>query len=128
MSAGEFEDDVDDEIDLSTYPDCPPPFRDGKVHVLSEKCSTCVFRQGNVMNLPPGRLTGMVKESIAQDSAITCHQTLPYGAYEVEGQAVCRGFFDKHGDKVMPLRLANGMGLIEEQDPPTTKKNQQAHR
>lgn len=118
MDADEFDGDVD----LSAYPECPPPYRDGKVHVLSEKCSTCVFRQGNVMHLPPGRLTGMVKDSIAEDAAITCHQTLPYGEYEVEGQAVCRGFYDQHGDKVTPLRLASAFGVLAEQEPPTRKK------
>lgn len=111
----------DDNADLSADSTCPPPYRDGKIHVLSERCSTCVFRPGNLMGLAPGRLTGMVKESIAEESAIICHQTLPYGFYDVPGQAVCRGFFDRHGDKVASLRLAQGLGLMEEQDPPTTQ-------
>jgi hypothetical protein len=115
------ENEFDGDVDLTAYPDCPPPFRDGKVHVLSEKCSTCVF-DGH-MHLRKGRLAGMVRESIEEDSAITCHQTLPYGDYDVPGQALCRGFADLHGDKVTPIRLARGMGIIEEQAPPTHKKD-----
>ena len=33
-------------------------YRDGKVHVQSEECSTGVFRKGNLMHLQPGRLRG----------------------------------------------------------------------
>lgn len=86
-------------------------FRDGKVHVCEQMCSTCVFRPGNLMSLNPGRLRGMVDACLATDSVIPCHSTL-YG--QQDHQAICRGFYDRHKHNVMPLQLATAMDLIEE--------------
>ena len=38
-------------------------YRDGKVHVLDDKCSSCIFRSvndGRILGLKPGRVSGMV--------------------------------------------------------------------
>lgn len=86
-------------------------YRDGKVHVLSEMCETCVFRPGNLMRLPPGRLAGMVKEAVEAESCIPCHSTLPYWPEGGDEQAVCRGFFDRH--KTQALQIAERLDLIE---------------
>ena len=83
------------------------PYSGGRVHVCEEMCSTCVFRPGNLMMLEPGRLAGMVRDSVAADSAIICHSTL-YG--QTEQEAVCRGFFDRH--KTTPLQMAERLGMI----------------
>lgn len=91
-----------------------PVYSDGKVHVVSEMCSTCVFRPGNLMTLQPGRLKGMVEGSIAGGAAITCHKTL-YG--QAEQEATCRGFFDRYADRVLALRLARDSAIIEEVPP-----------
>lgn len=96
----------------------PGPYRDGKVHVLSEKCSTCVFRPGNLMRLGPGRLKEIIGGNREADSALTCHQTLPYGAYPDAEPAVCRGYYDRFLPESLPLRMATAMHLIEEDDPP----------
>jgi hypothetical protein len=93
-------------------------YRDGKVHVMSERCSTCVFRAGNKMHLPPGRFKQLVEENRSRDTAFACHQTLEYGGFEVPGRAVCRGYFDAYKDEVTPLMLAVAMDVIVEQDPP----------
>lgn len=92
-----------------------PVYSDGKVHVMSEKCSTCVFRAGNKMNLNPGVLKQMITESVADGAGITCHKTI-YG--QAEQEATCRGFFDRYADQVPALWLAKSMGVIEEVDPP----------
>ena len=84
------------------------PYRNGRVHVLSEKCSTCIFRPGNLMHLEPGRVKGMVDASLRNDTAIVCHDTLN-GA-----QAVCRGFFDLHWRDTLPLRAAVALKVLEE--------------
>jgi hypothetical protein len=95
------------------------PFRDGKVHVLDDKCSTCVFRPGNQMHLQAGRVKGMVDESIEDGGAITCHQTLEYnGSYEAE-PAVCRGFWDSYRDRVQALQLAERLNMVEFDEQPT---------
>lgn len=84
-------------------------FRDGKVYVCAHLCKTCVFRPGNLMHLEPGRVEAMSVDAIRNDSAIICHSTL-----DGEAQAVCRGFFDKHSNSTIPLRLARVMGNIKE--------------
>lgn len=97
-------------------------YRDGKVHVLTEKCSTCVFRSGNLMHLQAGRLKDLADSNIEADSALTCHQTLEYGEYEVEGNAICRGYFDAYAKEVTPLRLAISLDAVAEVEPPTERK------
>lgn len=83
------------------------PYYDGRVHVLRERCSTCVFRPGNLMRLGRGRLADLVESNVAGDSALTCHSTLYRDDVE---PAVCRGFFD--GYTTTPLQLAERLGLI----------------
>lgn len=91
------------------------PFHDGKVHVHSRMCPTCIFRPGNLMHLEKGRVEQMVKQATEAESCIPCHQTL-------EGeQAVCRGFFNKH--RTSPLQIAERLGFIKFVKPPR-KENQ----
>jgi len=88
-----------------------PVFRDGKVHVCAEKCSTCIFRPGNLMSLGPGRVKDMVDACLADpDGAgnIPCHQTLG------GDQAICRGFYDGYADRSLLFRMAAALGAIEE--------------
>ena len=85
-------------------------YRDGSVHVCAEMCSTCVFRPGNLMSLGPGRLAEIVRGSVAQDAALTCHSTLD------ADRAVCRGFFDRY--KTTPLQLADRLGRLVFVDAP----------
>jgi hypothetical protein len=85
-----------------------PMFRDGKVHVCKRMCATCIFHPGNIMTLREGRLESMVAAATKEESAIICHQTLG------EGEAACRGFFDKH--KTSSLQIAERLGYIQFQD------------
>ena len=82
-----------------------PVFRDGKVHVLTTMCRTCVFRPGNLMYLNEGRVKGMVEKATKEDGCITCHCTLD------GDEAVCRGFFDKHA--TAPLQIAERLGHVK---------------
>ncbi len=90
-----------------------PIYRSGKVHVMAEKCSTCIFRPGNLMTLQPGVVKQMVEESVAEGGSITCHKTLN-GMPLADQRAVCRGFYDAHGHRVPALELAEAMKIIEE--------------
>jgi hypothetical protein len=83
-------------------------YRGGRVHVLAEQCSSCVFRPGNLMRLVPGRLAGMVRDAVRDDSCIPCHETIYDDTIR---PAVCRGFFDRHATQ--PLQVADRLGLIE---------------
>ena len=80
------------------------PYREGRVHVVKEKCATCIFHPGNLMELHHGRVAGMVQSALKHDSAIICHETL-CGPREV-----CRGFFDAH--RTGPLQIAERLGMI----------------
>jgi hypothetical protein len=77
---------------------------------------------GNRMNLTPGRFQDLVAVNREEDTAFSCHQTLPYNDYEVEGEAICRGYFDAYGGEVTALKLAQAMEIIEEVAPPSKRK------
>ena len=87
-------------------------YRNGKVHVMAEKCATCIFRPGNQMDLLPGRVAGMVKGCLAKDGTIPCHETLHRYPRK---HAVCRGFFDAYQRDIATLRLAIAFGITTEQ-------------
>jgi hypothetical protein len=50
----------------------------------------------------------MVDDSLREDTAIICHETLG------TAQAVCRGFFDLHWRDTLPLRAAVALKVLEE--------------
>lgn len=79
---------------------------DGRVRIMDEMCSTCVFRPGNLMHLQPGRLAGMIADATRDESTIVCHSTL-----DLPKQAACRGFVDRHA--TTPLQIAIRLGLAE---------------
>lgn len=91
-----------------------PVYSGGKVHIMAERCETCIFRPGNPMHLKPGRVKEMVTESIDDAGAITCHSTL-YG--QAEQEAVCRGFYDGYRQRVPALKLAERLGVLAEVEP-----------
>lgn len=90
----------------------------GGPRVLSEKCDTCIFRPGNLMRLRPGRVSEMVRESIAGGGSITCHKTLDYGEHPDYGEAMCRGFYDAVGERTNVIRVINRLGGFQEVPPP----------
>lgn len=87
------------------------PYRGGRVHVLAEKCPTCVFWPGNRMHLHEGRLKDLVQQNVDADSALTCHSTLADG-FAKAPPAVCRGFYDAYD--TTPLQVARRLGLVVE--------------
>lgn len=88
-------------------------YREGKIHVCESMCKTCIFRPGNLMKLEPGRVEGMVADSLAKQSVIICHSTLD------GDNAVCAGFAKKH--RTLPLALAELTGNIEYVEPGSLK-------
>lgn len=85
-------------------------YRDGRVHVCREMCSTCIFRPGNPMTLERGRVRDMVTSALTDQTSIICHQS-----YDGEHDAVCRGFYDRY--ETVTLALARELDAIEEVDP-----------
>ena len=101
-------------------------YRGGRIHVLRERCPTCVFRPGNLMHFADGRLADLIETNRAADSALTCHATL-----YTDHNAICRGFYDME-PKTTPLQLADRLGMIVFDDYPTqedpmTTPNQDAY-
>lgn len=84
-------------------------YRDGEIHVLSQKCDTCIFRPGNLMHLAEDRKNRMAAEAVANQSVIPCHKTI-YG--EDVKPAICRGYWDVHQKDVGLLQAAKRMGIV----------------
>lgn len=89
-------------------------YRDGKVHVLSEMCATCIFNP-HTRPVEGSRVAQMVRDTRdAEGASVVCHSTLYKGARK---HAVCRGWFDRFASRDVTFRLAQAMGVIEEQEP-----------
>lgn len=84
------------------------------VHVLSEKCATCIFRPGNLMSLHPGRVKGMVEMAVEAASCIPCHKT----TYGQADPAICRGFWDSYRHRVSTLQIAERLDFVVFDLPP----------
>lgn len=82
-------------------------YRDGKVHVMAQKCKTCIFRPGNLMHLSPGVVAGMRRQADQDGGCIPCHSTL-----HLPDEAVCRGYYDRAAS--WPLRMAAAAGIVVE--------------
>lgn len=87
--------------------------------LLSDQCSTCVFRPGNPMRLRPGRLRELVRDNLAAGALLVCHQTT-YG--QTPEEAMCRRFWDRYRGRAnvyrVMQRLTGGQRWWEEVPPP----------
>lgn len=91
-------------------------FRDGKVHVLSKECATCIFKPHS-RPVDGARVGGMVRDTMDTDGAtVVCHSTL-YRSGKQEN-AICRGWYDRLGDRDSILQVADRLGIIQEVPPP----------
>lgn len=83
-------------------------FRDGRVHVMAERCKTCIFHPGNRMRLSKGRVKQMVKSCMGQPGGnIPCHDTL-----DQDHQAICRGYWDGPGQQDSLLAWAIALDIV----------------
>lgn len=106
------------------YSEEPPSkhniYRDGKVHLLSEMCGTCIFNP-HTRPVSGARVAGMVRDTMeeGEGATVVCHSTL-YNADGKEDQehAICRGWYDRMAGRDNVLRLAAAMNVIEEVPPP----------
>lgn len=94
-------------------------FRDGRVHVLSEECATCIFKPATRPVLG-ARVAEMVRDTMAEDGAtVVCHSTLFESDPSEQENAICRGWFDRFADKDAIMRRARAFDIITEVPPPT---------
>lgn len=89
-----------------------------KLRVLSRRCSTCIFRPEDPLDLVPGRLDSIVADNLAAGALLTCHDTLPYGDFPDFGPAVCAGFWAQYGLQTTAGRIAHMFLGIVRIDPP----------
>lgn len=90
----------------------------GRIRLLREQCTTCIYLPGNLMHLAPGGLAAITAE--ARDTLITCHTTLPSVAPTGVLPAVCRGWYDGHGKRSRAIRIMTEiLGEPVEVDPPS---------
>lgn len=94
-------------------------YRNGKVHVMPEKCDTCIFRPGNKMRLQEGRVKDMVDGCLTSQGVIPCHKTLG------GDNSICRGFYDSYADDIQALQVAKRVGIIKFDDP-TVQQEEEA--
>jgi hypothetical protein len=71
--------------------------------LLSEQCTTCIFRKGNRMRLAPGRLADLVDQCETEGSFVVCHATLPEVAPNGTSPAICRGFYDRFATQALQV-------------------------
>lgn len=87
-----------------------PVYRDGKVHVMSDMCSTCIFSTSRPV--PGSRVAELVRATAdIEGGNVPCHHTT-YGQSD-SGEAVCRGWYDRFADRDVTFRLAASSGVIE---------------
>lgn len=86
----------------------------GEIRLCSRMCDTCIFRPGNLMHLPRGRVAEMARSARRDEGQIVCHATL-----DTDAPAICRGYADKadHG-RSLALRIGRLLGWIKEIRPP----------
>ena len=93
-------------------------YRDGKIHLLSEECTTCIFKPAT-RPVDGSRVAGMVKETMDTEGAtVVCHSTL----YPSEGvpleNAICRGWWDRLAYRDPIMRMAVITETLVEVPPP----------
>jgi hypothetical protein len=91
----------------------------GLCRLLSEQCSTCIGRPGDLMHLRPGRLKTLIAQNTGDGTmGLVCHQTLEYGDHPDFGNALCRWFYDTYGHLTNGIRVMERIGGFTEVDPP----------
>lgn len=82
-------------------------FVNGRVHVRRTQCKTCIYRDGNLMHLEPGRREQMERDANRDGGCIPCHDNIHVGA---KIEPVCRGYWNVN--QSVPLRLAEALERI----------------
>jgi hypothetical protein len=91
-------------------------YRGGLVHVLSEKCQSCIFTKNRPVE--GERVAQMVRDTKDDPGAtIPCHSTLYRPGKQ--DNAICAGWFERFAETDPVLRQAQAMGIITYDDPPT---------
>lgn len=75
--------------------------------VAAARCSTCVFRPGNALDLHPGRLAQVIADNRARGTVLPCHLTT-HGQWPEP--AMCRGYWDTYGAEAGTVQMVYRLG------------------
>jgi hypothetical protein len=81
--------------------------RPGRPLLLAERCGSCIF--GDNSPVAPGRVREVIRGNLAEGTLLMCHSTL-YG--QTDEEAMCRGFWDAHRDRVNVTRVMNRLAAL----------------
>lgn len=85
-------------------------YRDGKVHVASDKCDACLLSPQRLVS--GQRAAEIVRATKDEPGAtFTCHKGTLSGE-----DMICRAWYDKFAKDDPILQLAESMGVIQEVD------------
>jgi hypothetical protein len=89
---------------------------DGRVRVLSQRCSTCLFRKDQPFgkDLP----AQVIRANVEAGALLTCHKTLPDGEHPGFGPAVCAAFWALHALETAAGQMAQFLIGITRITPP----------
>lgn len=83
-------------------------------YVCAEQCSECLFTEQRVVSA--ARAGEIIQGCLTGDRFFECHKhSLRVSRGEAarsDGRVCCRGFYDKHADRVWPIRYARLLGGI----------------
>ena len=86
-----------------------------KARLLAEQCPTCILRPGNLMYLREGRLAELMRDAGREGcQGMICHDTLPGVAPQDYAPALCRGWYDRFGQRNNYVRVMSRLGGITE--------------
>lgn len=77
-----------------------------KLQVCEKLCDECLFTPNRIVR--DGAKEDIVEECLKADKYFICHKSTIVGR-----EFVCRGFWNKHRNDVLPLRLAQMWNLVE---------------
>jgi hypothetical protein len=97
----------------------------GRPQLCAGQCATCIGRPGNLMDLRPGRLRGMVNGALQSGGLIICHETLSYGQNPERGRAACRWFYEQFGHLSNIIRITERLGGFDEIELPAGDEEDQ---
>lgn len=75
--------------------------------LLSERCASCIF--GDRPAVGPDRVREVIRANLAAGTLLICHSTL---YRQTEAEAMCRGYWDAHRDRVNTARVMDRLAAL----------------
>jgi hypothetical protein len=86
--------------------------------VMAERCDTCIFRPGNLMDLNKGRLAEMIEATDRRDTNVICHKSHSVSG-DLRLDALCKGSVDRRPGQM--VRIMSRFGGVQYVSPDGTR-------